>query len=402
MLKELFRIELQQTSLNVTQGVIDSVRNKHLVKSGCRVYDNGFIGIAGTLGEATEATWQQAEENLKRHVPYPYPAETGKTRQEDRTQECLTISEFTARCELLLARLRTAFPRLIFSNKINMDEIISTLTNDQGLNYRCRDIQYSVSLLAKDQDSPAVFETGAMYQGRTFDVDEVFQAVTPVLQAHGTLLPMPECKTLPLICETLLLSPLEQMLQGQMFHRGASLLSGKLGQQLFSPDFTLRVDKSAGNWDDCFFDSEGTVLPGDQISLIDHGVLVRTLADKKTAAEFDCESTACGGGRYDDLPQLTGAMLSAAPSGKTLRELLNGRDAALVLMASGGDCTAEGVLATPVQTAYLYRDGKLLGRLPEFNARGSLFELFGQGYLGLSQDKPFCGVRWMAAEAELL
>ncbi len=400
MLKELFRIEVHQTSLNVTQGVIDSVRRKQLVKSGCRVYDGGFVGIAGTLGEATEATWRQAEENLKRRVPYPYPVETGKTRHEDRAKENLDIQTFTARCEALLTRLRESFPRLIFSNKLNMNETISTLTNDQGLDYRCRDVQYSVSLLAKDVDSPAVFETGAMYQGRSFDVDEVFQAVTPVLRAHGTLLPMPEGKRLPIICETLLLAPLEQLLNGQLFYRGASLLSGKLGEQLFSEKFTFRVDKSAESWDDCFFDSEGTVLPEDRLPLIDHGVLVRTLADKKTAAEFSCESTACGGGRYDDLPQLTGAMTSVAPSEQTLEELLQGREAALVIMASGGDCTAEGILATPVQTAYLYRDGKLLGRLPEFNARGSLFDLFGKGYLGVSSDKPFCGVRWMAVEAE--
>ena len=45
MVKELYRFETVETALNVTQGVIDSVRRKQIVKSGCRVYDNGFIGI---------------------------------------------------------------------------------------------------------------------------------------------------------------------------------------------------------------------------------------------------------------------------------------------------------------------------------------------------------------------
>ena len=75
MIKELYRIETEETSLNVTQGHVDSVRRKHIVKSGCRVYENGCMGIAGTLGEATQATWDQAEANLARQVPYPYAPE---------------------------------------------------------------------------------------------------------------------------------------------------------------------------------------------------------------------------------------------------------------------------------------------------------------------------------------
>lgn len=402
MLKELFRIETNETALNVTQSRIDSIRRKQLVKSGCRVYENGCIGIAGTLGEATDATWRQAEENLQRSVPYPYPVEQHKHRHEDRARETLDTKTFTDRSEALLERLRTAFPRLIFSNKVLMMETISTLTNDCGLDYRCRDVHYEVVLLAKDVDSAAVFETGAMYQGRSFDIDAVFQAVSPVLEAHGTQVPLPQGQTLPVLCNTLVIGGLEPSLNGQLYYRGASLLSGKLGEQLFSPDFTLNVDLTAQGWSDCFFDSEGTVLPGDKLPLIDHGVLVRTMADKKTAAEFGCESTACGNGRYDDLPQLSGALTAAEPSDKTLEQLLDGRPAALIVMASGGDCTPEGVLATPVQTAYLYQNGKLLGRLPEFNIQGSLFHLLGQDYLGLSQDMPFCGERWMAVEATVL
>ena len=139
MLKERYRYETIETSLNVTQGVIDSVRRKQIVKSGCRVYENGFVGIAGTLGEATDATWRQAEENLRLQVPYPYAPETDKVRREDRTQERLDPKEFTRRCEVLLEKLRTAFPRIVFSNKINMTETTVSLTNDGGLDCCCRD-----------------------------------------------------------------------------------------------------------------------------------------------------------------------------------------------------------------------------------------------------------------------
>ena len=403
MLKELYRYETLETSLNVTQGVIDSVRRKQIVKSGCRVYADGCIGIAGTLGEATEATWQQAEENLTRRVPYPYAPETNKVRHEDRAAEVLDAKEFTARAEQLLEKLRSAFPRIIFSNKINMTMTVVSLTNDAGLDLHCRDVRYVCMLLAKDVDSTAVFESAAQYMGRTFDVETVFADVSQVLAAHGTMVDLPQGKALPLIMEpSLLMEPLDQALNGQLFHRGASLLSGKQGEKLFSEDFSLYVDKTADAWGYEFFDAEGMVLPGDKLALIENGVLIRPFADKKTAAEFSCENTAAADGRYDDLPQLSAPATSFGSSGKSLRNLLRGRDAALVVMASGGDCTADGMWATPVQTAYLYRDGKLLGRLPEFNARGSLFDLLGKNYLGRSEDKPFGGCHLLAVEAEIL
>lgn len=402
MIKELYRIETEETSLNVTQGHVDSVRRKHIVKSGCRVYENGCMGIAGTLGEATQATWDQAEANLARQVPYPYAPEQNKVRREDRREEILDSKEFTARTEQLLEELRAAFPRIIFSNKVNMTQQTVSLTNDAGLDYASRDLVYSVVLLAKDVDSAAVFDSAAQYVGRTFDVEAIFRDVSQVMAAHTTAVPLPEGKTLPLIVEpNLLTEPLAHALNGQLFHRNASLLSGKAGQQLFSPEVTLCVDRTAESLGESFFDAEGAVLPGDQCALIEHGVLLRPYADKKTAAEFGAGNTTAAGGNYDDLPQLAAPDLRFEASGKNLEELLHGRDAAFVVMASGGDCTPDGMVATPIQTSYLYRDGKLLGKLPEFSARGSLFDLLGKNYLGCSQDKPFCGEKWLVVEAEI-
>ena len=403
MMKELYRIQTAETSLNVVQGKIDSVRRKQIVKSGCRVYEDGFIGIAGTLGEATEDTWQQAVENLERKVPYPYAPEQNCRRHEDRAEEILDASVFIQRTEALLDRLRAAFPRIVLSNKVNMTEYRVSLTNTAGLDYQFRDHFYTVVLLAKDIDSSSVYDTVVEYESRIFDVDAVFADAAELLQAHQIPAVLPDDSALPVIVmPNLFTEPLDQALNGQLFHRKASLLSGKQGQQVFSPDLTLRVDKTAENFCVPFFDAEGTVLPGDQITLIENGVLLRPYTDKKTAAEFGGSRTGAGSGSYDDLPQLDSPVESFSHSGKTLRELLQGRDAAFVVMASGGDCTADGSMATPVQTAYLYRDGTLLGRLPEFSIRGSLFDLLGKNYLGYSKDRPFFGWRWLAVLAEVV
>ena len=43
--------------------------------------------------------------------------------------------------------------------------------------------------------------------------------------------------------------------------------------------------------------------------------------------------------------------------------------------------------------AYLYRDGELIGKLPEFNIRGNIFKMLGEDYVGSSSDRPLDGFK---------
>ena len=83
MIRESYKITVRETSLNISQSKVDSVRKKEIVKSGCRVYADGYIGIAGTLGEATEKTWAEAEANLALKIPYPFLPEKNVQRTRD-------------------------------------------------------------------------------------------------------------------------------------------------------------------------------------------------------------------------------------------------------------------------------------------------------------------------------
>lgn len=77
MVKELYQVITREISLNITNGEIDSVRKKNLTKSGCRVYDCGYIGVSGVLGEPTEETWQAASAPSTRRFPIlPRPVKT--------------------------------------------------------------------------------------------------------------------------------------------------------------------------------------------------------------------------------------------------------------------------------------------------------------------------------------
>ena len=404
MIKELYQQTVREVSLNVSAGRVDSLRKKEITKSGCRVYENGFIGVAGCLGQPTADAWAAAEQALARQVPAA-PPETGRERVREQGEALIPAEEFRAGCEELLAGLRAEFPDFVLSNKLQMTDVEMRLENDAGLRYIDRKRSYAMVLLVKQAGSPDMYDSQLLAVSRRFDREGWLAQARQVLTAHRTLLPMPEGERF-LILDSAMgdalqnFSILDKALSGREYLAGTSLFQGRLGQPLFDPRVTLSYDVAGTQWlarDDPFFDKEGTTLPGDRVNLIEHGVLRNLATNKKYAAQLGLASTGGAFGDYDSAPALAALPLILASTGETLEQLTAGRDCILPLIASGGDWTDAGDYATPVQCAYLYRDGKLVGRLPEFNLAVKLNDLFGKDFVGVSTDR-LLGQRVLAFE----
>ena len=186
MIKELFQVIVRETSLNVSMSQIDSVRQKSITKSGCRVYDKGYIGISGTLGEASENTWAQAEANLALQVPYPFEPEKDNVRRRDLRQLTMRDEQFIQAVEDLLSELRTRYPDFIFSNKVSITETETSLRNDAGLDYLDLDKTVTIGLLVKHKDSVNIFDTGVIRLDRTFDKAAVLHDAEEMLSHFNT------------------------------------------------------------------------------------------------------------------------------------------------------------------------------------------------------------------------
>lgn len=404
MIKELYQQTVREVSLNVSAGRVDSLRRKNITKSGCRVYDNGYIGVAGCLGQPTADTWAAEERALARQVPTA-PPETGKERIREQGEALIPAEEFRAGCEELLSTLRTEFPDFVLSNKLRMMDVEMRLENNAGLKYADRKRSYGMVLLVKRAGSPNMYDSHLLGVSRRFDREGWLDQARQVLTAHRTLLPMPEgerCLILDNAIGDALqnFSILDKALSGREYLAGTSLFQGKLGQRLFDPRVTLAYDVTGTEWldrDDIFFDKEGTTLPGDRVNLIESGVLKTLETNKKYAAQLGLAPTGGAYGDYDSAPALAVLPLTVASTGETLAQLTEGRDCIFPLIASGGEWTDAGDYATPVQCAYLFRDGKLAGRLPEFNLSVKLNELFGKDFVGVSADR-LLGQRVLAFE----
>jgi len=390
MIKEKYTISSEETSLNLVQTQIESVRKKNITKTGFRVYQDEKIGVSGAIGHYDEQEqWEKAQKALSLNIEYPYEVSKELEKSVEKTCDFADGVAFTREMEELLKALREKHPQFIFSNKINLVTNMVTLENDKGLNLHSKISKIEASILIKEKSSPDLMDAFMGMEGTRWDRDEFLRMVHLTCEGLEKSAEidsgMHKVVMIPFGCE--FMGKLYSELHGLKYGTGGSLFSGKIGEQLFCDQFTLYQSLSAEDGIlSPFFDAEGTVNNGERYTLIENGVLKSPYTDKKYARQFNLEHTGSAGGGYDSVPSLAPSPLVIKKSEKTLKEMLEGEKVILAFFASGGDFTPEGKYATPVQTSFLFDGERLLGRLPQLNITSHLNDMFGKDFIGVAKD----------------
>lgn len=392
MIKEKYIKKSNEITINILQSKIKSIRKKNIIKTGIRVYKDGFIGIAGGVGDIDEAELEkQAIENLKLEIPYPYEPSTGNKMEVDYTKDVPCNEEFVEEVEKLLETLRKEYPDFIFSNNIGIEEIETQLSNNKGLDLSSKDRMVIAEIIIKEKKSVNVFDAFSMFGDRIYNGEQILTNTREILNAYINKVELPSVGTMPVVFLEGDFLPFQKLiieLNGYKVGTGASLFTDFIGEKKFNENFTLyqsaeEEDKTTVQ----FFDAEGVVNEGLRYPLIENGKIITPYTDKKTADQFNLPLTGSASAAYDKVPSLTHKNYKIDSSNKTLKELLGGKLGVLSFIASGGDFSQEGIFGTPVQLSFLTDGEKLIGRLPELNLSGELYTMFGDGFKGLSTDK---------------
>jgi PmbA protein len=390
MKRETYTRNVTETSVSIMQSAVQAVRTKDITRSAVRVYDGKHIGIAGSLGEVKgDALEKRAAEALSLQIDYPFEPAAGGSRKD--LVEC-TIGDpqaMVGEAEGLMAELSARHPRFIFSNKINLTGSTTTLANDAGLDYSYSATTMNVELVVKAKDSANLIDTFVPFESPRYSREAVLRIAE--MACEGFLRPAEISDGRHPVCffagdmsyQTKMLESLNGLLLGS----GSSLFSGKLAQKLFSDRVSILQSRAeADGVYQPFFDFEGTVNPNDRYTLVADGVLKAGYTNRSYASRFDLPLTGMASGEYDEVPDLGYPNLVIQDSGKTASELLDGRPAILVFIASGGDFTPDGAYATPVQTSYLFDGEAVIGRLPELALSSHLYAMFGDEFIGVSKN----------------
>ena len=270
------------------------------------------------------------------------------------------------------------------------------LKNSAGLDLSHAVTTHEFAFLYKLATSASIMDGWFAFEGPRYDRAAFLNYAAEVLNAHLKEVPLPAEGRLPVFFEDsdpLVRSIFGRELSGMNYGSGGSLFAGKAGQQLFSEGLTLFNGRSKNR--QAFFDAEG--VAGEGFAYIENGVLKAPVCDKKTAQKFGFTPSGSAYAAYDGAPETGPACAMIRPQAKTLKEMLGGQSAVFVAMASGGDFTSQGGFGTPAQLAFLLKDGKLAGRLPELQLSSSVYQMYGPDFLGVSADPimPLTPNRWL-------
>jgi len=401
VIKEKYTNRVKEISVNIVQTDIDSVRKKDILKTGLRVYDKGYIGVAGAMGKADEEDLERrAIDNLSLKIPYPCEPSENLKMHLDYREDIFSDEEFVREADEVLKVLRDEFSDFTFSNKMYLFEMETGLTNDLGLDLLHRDRLLTVEFVIKEKASANVFDAFAIYATRQYNREELLNIIREELTAYRNPVKLPKEGKLPVVFMDFDMVPVSKLideLNGYKLGTGASLFKDFIGEKKFNENFTFyqSAEKEDLRFIE-FFDAEGVVNEGFKYALIENGRIMSPYTDKKTAHKFNLPLTGSAVGEYDKVPSLSPRYFKVKSSDKTLKELLNGKMAVAVVIASGGDFTAEGVFGTPVQLAFLTDGERLIGRLPELKLSGELYSMFGEDFIGKSKDKAFLGQQALA------
>ena len=390
MEKEVLTAKYQSVSLNVTANRIDSYRRKDEIQNTVRVYDNGKIGIAGSLGELDEnALTEEAKKALGYGIEYPCKLEAA-VKSVDRSKEIVKLQDFIPTMQKLLDRLAKECPKFAVSNKITLHHHENSYKNSRGADLFSVTDYLEIALLFQNKGGGNLYD--CYYGGGNiteYDEDGIVADCKKMYNAFYNPVDIEEGEYPVFLIPEDLFSTVGKHLCAPFYASGGSLVSGRLGEKIFNEKLTCCNDKNPDtNPYACFFDDEGQTAPDNyRQPLIKDGVLTNVLTCKGLSQSFNLPDAATGTASYDGVPSFGYEGVWLKPTAKSARELAPEK-AVLIIISSGGDMTPDGHYAAPLQLSYLVENGEIVGRLPDISVSGDFFKLLGDDYLG-TVEKPF-------------
>lgn len=392
MEKEFIKHTEKNVTLNVTAGKIDSFRQTEKTTCTVRVYENGCIGVAGCIGEPDEdELTKRAIEALEFGIPYPEKLEGACEIEERHDGEIIPVPDFIPTMQAFLDRLGAECPNFAFSNKIGLDYSNTEYRNSKGRRLYHSGGSIYVGLIAQNRGSGNIFDSFLGWQGSEFDADMLITQFKKEYDAFFKPVDIEPGRYPVVLDPSLVLGRFVNHFMGELYAAGASLLSGKLGEKVFSDKLSFMADMNPLTASGVsFFDTEGCVSDGFRPAFVENGVLKGLLTCKKSADTFNLPNIGSAQAAYDGVPDAGLNSLYFEPTAKSLKELVPGK-AIYIVVSEGGDATPDGHFASPAQLAYLMEDGELVGRLGDVTFSGDFFELFGKDYIGAVRDEPLKG-----------
>ena len=372
--------------INVTASKVDSLRINNNLENTVRVYDNGVIGVEGCLGQADFAAMEKAATaKLQQGIPYPETHDVILVKSVDTAKHIFDEKEFIPAISALLARLEKENPQFLFSNKVLLNSMERSYENSDGTKLTYKGNEFALGLAIKYKGSANIMDEFYSGESDYFDENQICRDVKTITDAFLNTIPQVAEDEITVIGS---FEPLQYAMQhfiADLYFNKASLLDGKLGQKIFNDKLNILVNRNPQTELNIpFFDTEGVVNDGCVSHIVKDGKLTKLVTCKKSAMQYNTENLGSASAAYNGVPQIGMGGFDVATTATNLSELVKGK-AVYLSSTGGGDMTTSGDVSIPCMVAYLYQDGKLVGKLPEFTVTGNIFDILGKDFVGVCE-----------------
>ncbi|MFW9846743.1 MAG: TldD/PmbA family protein [Candidatus Thorarchaeota archaeon] len=171
---------------------------------------------------------------------------------------------------------------------------------------------------------------------------------------------------------------------------GSSYLQDRLGERVFSEEFTLiddgAIPEKTGS---SSFDREG--VPHSKHPIFEKGVFKGILYDTFTANKEGLDSTGHASGVFRQAPRITATNLEMRAGSKSVEDMISEVDHGLYIpRISAFPDPVSGDFAGPVKGGQLIKRGEIIGPVKEITISGNLFEAL-KGITAVSKERKFAG-----------
>lgn len=393
MIKELYIKREKQITANILNNKINKISRKDKTNNSIRYYDGNNIGFYSFLGEDKKEYYERARNNLRKNIKYKEEITKNTVRKNCIAYE-YNEEDFINKAKEFIFELNEKFPDFIFSNNIKMYSSKYELRNDLNTNLYDEDLYYLLTILIKHRKSINIFDSGFVDISREFNIRDSINKISKILIGFKNKVDLPKESKISIIFNNASFnSKLIQWLNPKNIAAGNSNLKNKEGKQIFKNKFNVTINRTKENFDIPFFDLEGSIIENDKFYLIENGIFRQAFADKTTSNKYSIENTAAAFGEYNDLPNIDKVQIDFEKTADSLEKLLGNERAIYVDMCQGGAYTEKGDYSTPIQSAYLYENGEIKGRLPEFSVYNNIYDMFGEDFIGVCKANEFGGYK---------
>ncbi|MCP5002807.1 MAG: TldD/PmbA family protein [Planctomycetes bacterium] len=175
-----------------------------------------------------------------------------------------------------------------------------------------------------------------------------------------------------------LLGTFESGCNGKLVQKGASPLTGKLGEKMLDERITMYDDPTIDYADGSFIcDDEG--VPSEKTILFESGVLKNYIYDLQTAGIMNAKTTGNGTRSFASQPSPGNSNVVVEPGDMSFEAMIKDMKRGILVdqvLGGGQSNTLAGEFSVNIDLGYLVENGEIVGRVKDCMIAGNVFDIF--------------------------